>query len=146
MRSPGLRVFQILYLGVAVLYALVILFWGRHDMGRIHREYRLVSERLGGGYAQELAGRQVAAGCSQAVGGMTAPAYGDCLRSAASAVQKRAAVITTELLASRHQVLKKLAIFYLLVTLLLIVAPVSLLYVILLSLLYLLAKLRYQQD
>lgn len=145
-RSAGMRLFQILYLGAAGLYILAILFWGRHDMGRVHREYRQVSERLAGGYAQELADREVAAGCRQAVGGVSVPAYGDCLRSSAPLVQKRAAVITAELLASRQQVLKKLAIFYLLVSLLLIIAPLSLLYIILLSLLYLLSKLRYPQD
>jgi len=145
-RSSGMKVFRNLYLGSALVYALVILFWGRYDMGRIHREYRQVTERLSNGYAQDLADREVAAGCRQAVGGEEAAGYGDCLRAATSLVPKRAAVITAKLVETRHQVLEKLAIFYLLVALLLIVLPVSLLYVILLALIYLFANIRYKQD
>ena len=145
-RSRGMRIFRILYLGAALLYALLILFWGRHDLERVHREYRQVTERLAGGYAQELAEQEVAAGCRQAVGGTAAPAYGDCLRSGAPLVQKRAAAISADLVASRHQVVEKLLMLYLLIVLLLIVAPVSLLYVVLASLLYLLSSTRYERD
>lgn len=145
-RSPGLRLFRLLYLGVAMLYALVILFWGRHDMERIHREYRQVTERLASGYALEMAGREVAAGCSQAVGGEGVPGYQDCLRRGASQVVQRAAALTAELENARRQVLEKLAIFYLLVTLLLIIVPVTLLYVILVALIYLLSNIRYKQE
>ena len=145
-RSPGMRVFRTLYLGAALVYALLIIFWGRHDMGRVQREYRLVMERLTGGYAQELAAREVEAGCRRAAGGSNVPGYADCLRSAAPVVQKRAAVITAELVASRHLALEKMAIFYLLVTLLLIVAPVSLLYVILVSVIYLLSNIRHEKE
>lgn len=145
-RSRGLRIFRALYLVAAVFYALVILFWGRHDMGRIHREYRQQGERLASGYALEQAGQEVTAGCSQAVGGEGAVGYGDCLRAATPVVQKRAAVIAGQLVEARHQALKKLALFYLLVIVFLIIAPVSLLYVILVSLFYLLSNLRYQQE
>lgn len=143
---PGVMALRIIFCGAAVFYALLIIFWGRHDLGRVHREYRQVSERLGGGYAQELAEREVAAGCRQAVGGEAAPGYGDCLRASGSLVQKRAVVIGAELAAERRQVLKKLLLFYTLAGGVLIIMPLALLYGIMVFLLYLLRNIRFKNE
>jgi hypothetical protein len=140
------RLFRWFYLPLVLLYVGLVLFWGRYDLLRVHREYREVTGRLAGGYAQERAGREVAAGCRQATGGETAPGYNDCLKASGRLVEVRAAVISGELLRARHQALKKLVIFYVLVGVVLILLPVALLYVFLALFRNLLASVRLTRE
>ncbi|NTV12651.1 MAG: hypothetical protein HGA96_01760 [Desulfobulbaceae bacterium] len=134
------------YLALALLYVGLLSFWGRHDVGRLSREYRQATVRLRDGYAQERAEREVAAGCRQAVGGESAPGYGDCLRASTSLVQKRAAVLSGELLRERRQVVKKLVLFAALVGVGLIILPLALLYGFMVFLLYLLSNIRFAKE
>lgn len=117
------RFFLFLYLPLALLYVGLILFWGRDDLLRVHRESREATERLAGGYAQEQAGREVEAGCRQAVGGVKAPGYTDCLRASAHLVEIRAAVIDGELRRDKQRAFKKMALSYVLVGVLMILLP-----------------------
>lgn len=141
-----MALFRILYWSAAVLYVLLILFWGRHDMGRISQDYRRTTERLTSNYAQERAEREVAMGCRQAVGGESAPGYVDCLRASTSLIQKRAAVLSAELLRERRQVFKKMVLFYGLAGVILIALPLALIYVVMIFLTYLLRNIRFKKE
>lgn len=136
---------QLGYLLAALLYAGLVIYWGRHDMSRMHREYRQAATRLAGNYAVLGAEREVAAGCRQSVAGAER-AYGDCLRAAESLVMARAAVINRELRQEKRQMGKKLAIFYAMFSLLLIMLPVAGGYVVLLVLLQLYAAIRAGRE
>lgn len=140
------RVFLFLYLPSAVFYVCLTLFWGRHDLLRVHREYREITKRLAGGHAHERAAREVATGCRQAVGDETVPGYNDCLRASAGLVEMRAAVIDGELRRDQHRAFKKMAVSYLLVGVVMIVLPLVLLYVFLAFIRYLLVNLRFGRD
>jgi hypothetical protein len=140
------RLLQYCYLAAALIYAAVVFFWGRYDMARINREYRLVSTRLAGDYAMVTAGHEVAAGCRQAAGGIDAAGYGDCLRSAEPLVARRAAVIGQELRSEKEQVVKKLLIFYSLLLLVLILLPVVFVYVMLATLIHICTGIRFDKD
>lgn len=139
-------VFRFLYLPLALAYIGLTLFWGRHDLRRVHQDYREIGERLAGGYAHERAGREVAAGCRQATGGETAPGYGDCLRASAHLVELRAVVIDRELRRDKHRAFKKMAVSYGLVGVFMILLPLALLYVLMAFLRYLLANIRFGGD
>lgn len=145
-RRPAVMAFRVIYWGAAVFYALLIIFWGRHDLGRVYGEYRQVGARLAGGYGQEQAEREVAAGCRQAVGAESSPGYGDCLRASTVLVQKRAMVINAELVGERRQVVKKLLLFYGLAGVGLIIMPLALLYGIMVFLHYLLRNIRFAKE
>lgn len=140
------RFFRFLYLPLAVLHVGLIVFWGRHDLLRVHREYREAAERHAGGYAQEQAGREVEAGCRQAVGAGKAPGYTDCLRASAHLVEIRAAVIDGELLRDKQRAFRKMALSYGLVGVLMILLPLALLYGFLVFLGYLLAHIRFKKE
>jgi len=150
LRSPKSpresRAFRFSYLSLAVLYIGLLLLWGRHDAGRVCREYQRATLRLTGDYAQERAGLEVAAGCRQAAGGESAPAYGACLQASTPLVQKRAAVLRVELLQERRQVVKKLVLFAALVGVILIGLPLAFLYVFMVFLLYLLRNIRFAKE
>lgn len=139
------RIFRLLYLPLTLLYVGLVLFWGRFDLNRIHREYRQAGAKLAGGYAQELAGAEVAAGCREAAGGDEAPGYGDCLRAANPLVVVRAAVIAADLRHARHQAGKKMAIFYSLLAAA-ILLPLGLLYLFLAFLGDLLSHIRFRKE
>jgi hypothetical protein len=146
--APGFRrswLFRFLYLPLVLLYVGLVLFWGRFDLVRVHREYREAAGRLNSSYAQERAVGEVAAGCRQATGGETAPGYDDCLRAGARLVELRAAVLRGELVRARHQAVKKLAIFYTLLAVM-ILLPVAMLYGFLVFLRYLLTNIRPQKN
>lgn len=138
--------FRFLFLPLALLYVGLVLFWGHHDLARVHLEYRVVTKQLTGSYARERAGREVEAGCRQATGGEKAVGYGDCLRSSARLVEIRAAVISAGLIRERQQALKKLLLFYGLVGGLLIGLPLALLYISLAFLRYLLDNIRFRKG
>ncbi len=139
-------VFRFLYLPLALLYVGLTLFWGRHDLLRVHREYREAAARLAGSYAQERAIREVEGGCRQATGGEKALGYNDCLRASARLVELRAAVIDGELHRDKHRAFKKMALSYLLVGVLMILLPLALLYVLMAFLRYLLANIRLKKE
>ncbi len=140
------RFLQCCYLLAALIYAVVVVYLGRHDMGRIHREYRLVATRLAGDYAAVSAEGEVAEGCRQAAGGVEAPGYDDCLRAAEPLAARRAAVISRELQREKDQVIKKLVIFYSLLVLVLIILPVAALYAVLASLIYICTGIRFDKN
>jgi hypothetical protein len=140
------RVLQFTYLAGALVYAGLVIHWGRHDMGRIHREYQLVSTRQSGDYVAVTAGREVAEGCRQAAGGVEGPGYGDCLRASEPLVALRAAALTRELQGEKRQVVKKLVIFYTLLILVLILLPVAAIYVVLVTLLYICSGIRFDKS
>jgi hypothetical protein len=137
--------FKIIYLVAALAYLAVAVYWGRHDMFRMHREYRQVSARLTGDYALLTAGREVANGCRQAVGGESNPGFGECLRRAESLVVQRAAVIKRQLQLEKHRATRKLAIFYTLLVLMLTL-PVAGLYALLRTILYICTGISFDQD
>lgn len=139
-------VFRFLYLPLAVAYIGLTLFWGRYDLRRVHQDYREIGERLAGGHSHEQAGREVAAGCRQATGGEKALGYNDCLRASAHLIELRAAVIDGELRRDKHRAFKKMAVSYLLVGVLMILLPLTLLYIFLAFLRYLLASVRLKKE
>lgn len=140
------RFLQFTYLAGALIYAGLVFYWGRHDMGRIHREYRLVSTRQGGDYVVVTAGREVAEGCRQTAGGVEGPGYGDCLRAAEPLVAMRAAALSRELQGEKRQVVKKLVIFYALMILALILLPVAAIYMVLGTLFYICSGIRFDKS
>lgn len=140
------RLFRLLYLPLALLYLGVTLFWGRHDLVRVHREYRLAAARVASGQAQAVAGREVAGGCAQAAGGETAPGYGACLQASAHLVEARAAVLGAELRGEKQRALRKMWAFYGLVLGMMVLVPLALLYLFLAFLLHLPANIRLRKE
>lgn len=139
-------VFRLIYLPLALVYLGLVLFWGRHDLFRVQREYREVGGRLAGGYVWERAEREVADGCRQAVGGEAVPGYGECLRSSQHLVEARAAVLTDELRREHRRAGKKMIVFYLLVGVGMIMLPLAAIYVFLVFFRYLLTSIRGQKE
>jgi hypothetical protein len=141
-----LGVFKFCYLLCALAYASVVVYWGRYDMGRIHREYRLAASRIDSGYATEKGRSEVEAGCRASAGSAGQSAVDDCLRAAAPLMVQRAAAISRQLQLEKRQVVKKLVIFYGLLIVVLILLPVALVYGLLIILIFIVTGIRFDKD
>ncbi|MBU0675856.1 MAG: hypothetical protein KJ950_14560 [Proteobacteria bacterium] len=129
-----------------MIYIGAILFLGRFDLGRIHREYGLAAQRLEPDFAITLARQEMVDFCLKETGDTHGPVFDHCLKNTTPGLPERAEQITIAMTRERNGVVKKMVIFYAMMLGGMILLPVTATYVGGALLVFLLSGLRGGTD